>query len=70
MTDSNTPTNVVGGEISKGLYEAISTQARLDELERLFNRTDGDRSARRYTSIVEQRVKVLKKKLAKKGNSK
>jgi hypothetical protein len=50
----------------KDLEAFISDQvakARIDELEHLFDRADGERSARRYTAILEQRIKVLRTRL-------
>jgi hypothetical protein len=50
----------------KRIEALISDQvakARLDELEHLFDRADGERSARRYTAILEQRIKVLRTRL-------
>jgi len=38
-------------------------EARISELEHLFDRADGERSARRYTAILEQRIKVLRTRL-------
>lgn len=46
----------------KALTDLISSKI-VAELEHLFDRADGDRSARNYTSIVEQRLKVLKGRL-------
>ena len=63
----------VGGahEVVEELEKLISDQvakAMIDELEHLFDRADGERSARRYTAILEQRIKVLRTRL--KGDNK
>jgi hypothetical protein len=55
----------------EALEKLISDQvakAMIDELEHLFDRADGERSARRYTAILEQRIKVLRTRL--KGDNK
>lgn len=54
----------------QAILEKEALKARLDELQKLFDRADGDRSARKYTSIVEQRLRILRADLEKQLGSK
>ena len=54
-------------ELEKLISDQVA-KAMIDELEHLFDRADGERSARRYTAILEQRIKVLRTRL--KGDNK
>ena len=60
-------TNVVMSLVDEYVADQVA-KAMIDELEHLFDRADGERSARRYTAILEQRIKVLRTRL--KGDNK
>ena len=55
-------TNVVMSLVDEYVADQVA-KAMIDELEHLFDRADGERSARRYTAILEQRIKVLRTRL-------